>query len=358
MTTVSSNPVLQQIVSGEAPEDLMEMLLNKTLPFTEEEYLEALVYAGGYKGIKEKALALLKNIGETVKSSYVKRKEFDKQVFYYVLQEALKYKLESVVGAIILNQSAPVEHLIKIAQVGNTRHLEMLLENQIKLIAFPGILDEMGANPASTGFVKGKISEIREFYLQDSDLHDIEPDEVIEDVVATLREDGGKKEESESESNGHAESAVPAGGETPEDEAMTLLQKINSLNTSGRIKLALTGTKTDRMILVRDANKMVALAVVNSPKISEDEVLMIIKNKSVPGEVIASIASNREFCKNYTVMLELVNNPKTPVREAMSYIKKLHMRDLKHVSKDKNVSPVVRQLAVNFVRQKEGAKNR
>lgn len=351
MATVSKNPVLHQIVSGEAPEDLVDMLIARTLPFTEEEYLEALVYAGGYKGVREHALGLLKDIAETVKNSYVKRKEFDKQVFYYILQEALKYKTETVVGTIILNQCTPVEYLIKIAQVGTTRHLELLLENQIKLIAFPGILDEMEANASSNGFIKGKISEVRNFYLQDSDLHNIEPDEVIEDVVATIQEEGKVEEKSEAT----PDPSTPT-TEEAEDEAMTLLQKINSLNTSGRIKLALTGTKTDRMILVRDANKMVALAVVSSPKISEDEVLMIIKNKSTPGEVISNIASNREFCKNYSIMLELVNNPKTPVREALGYIKKLHLRDLKQVCRDKNVSPVVRQLATNFVRQKDGIK--
>jgi hypothetical protein len=50
----------------------------------------------------------------------------------------------------------------------------------------------------------------------------------------------------------------------------------------------------------------------------------------------------------------LVHNPKTPVKDALSFVKKLHIRDLQSVSRDKNINPVVRQLAINFYKQKTG----
>jgi hypothetical protein len=108
--------------------------------------------------------------------------------------------------------------------------------------------------------------------------------------------------------------------------------------------------------LVKDANKIVAQAVVESPKLTADEVVLLTRDKSVAGEIISKISRNREWVKNYTVMLELVHNPKTPVKDALGFVKKLHMRDLKLLTQDRNINPVVRSLAYNFFREKTKVK--
>ena len=97
---------------------------------------------------------------------------------------------------------------------------------------------------------------------------------------------------------------------------------------------------------------MVTQAVVESPKLTADEVVLITRNKSIDTEIIARIAKNREWIKNYPVMLELVHNPKTPVKNALGFVKKLYLRDLKLLSKDKNINPVVRNLIANFYKEK------
>jgi hypothetical protein len=97
-------------------------------------------------------------------------------------------------------------------------------------------------------------------------------------------------------------------------------------------------------------------AVLDSPKMADDEVLIHVRNLSLPGEIIAKIANNREWSKNYTIILALVENPKTPVSRAISFVKQLHLRDLKLLSKDRNISPVIRNLAQNLEKQKEKIK--
>jgi len=141
-----------------------------------------------------------------------------------------------------------------------------------------------------------------------------------------------------------------------QEKALTTLQEINAMTISERIKLALTGSKTQRMILVKDANKMVSAAVLESPKLGVDEISLLARNKSIAGEIIAKIANRRDWVKNYNVMYELIHNPKTPIKDALSFVKKLHMRDLQMIARDKNVNPVVRQLAMNFQKQKSGIK--
>jgi hypothetical protein len=72
----------------------------------------------------------------------------------------------------------------------------------------------------------------------------------------------------------------------------------------------------------------------------------------VAGEIIARVSQRRDWTKNYNVILELVQNPKTPIKDALSFVKQLHIRDLQLLSRDKNVNPTVRQLAMNYHREK------
>jgi len=109
-------------------------------------------------------------------------------------------------------------------------------------------------------------------------------------------------------------------------------------------------------LLIKDPNKLVQVAVLESPKMADDEALIHVRNLSLPGEIIAKIAANRDWTKNYTIILALVENPKTPVSRAISFVKQLHDRDLKRLAKDRNVSPVIRTLTENLVKQKEKVK--
>jgi hypothetical protein len=351
---VSKNPYVQQVADGTAKIELIEMILQKQMPFTDEEYLESLVFLLKDENHKITAVNLLKDIGENVKATYVDKAEANHRVAYYVMVEALNRKSLTVISKAIRNQSLPYEFLLKIAEHGDATMLEVLLDNQIKLIAYPEIMVKIEGNKHVTNFIKGKIKEIREFYLENVEVEEIPEDAVLEDVkeLIILEAEEEVKKEEKKEEEGEEEDFLLL--EQAEEKALTTLQEINRMSISDRIKLALTGSKTQRLILIKDSNKMVANAVVESPKIGIDEVALLARNKSVAGEIITKIARKRDWIKNYIVIYELVHNPKTPVKDALSFVKKLHIRDLQSVSRDKNINPVVRQLAINFYKQKTG----
>lgn len=350
---VSKNPLARQIVEGNAGRELFDMLLNKQLPFTEEEYLETLVFLLKDENYKIRAITLLNGIAETVKAAYMDKSEINHRVAFFIMLEALNRNDTSIISKAVRNQALPYEFLLKIAEKGNAAMLEILLDNQIKLIAYPEILDEIEKNSEATNFIKGRIQEIRAYYLESHEVAEIPKDAVIEDVKDFL---ALEKEEKPEEAAAEGEEDDLLTLEMVEKKALTALQEINALSISERIKLALTGTKTQRMILIKDPNKMVALAVLESPKLGVDEVSLLAKNKSIAGELIARIARRREWTKNYSIVMELVQNPKTPIKEALGFVKQLHNRDLQLISRDKNVNPVVRQLAMNFHKQKSGVK--
>ena len=145
----------------------------------------------------------------------------------------------------------------------------------------------------------------------------------------------------------------------PQDEQRgSVLQKIARLDIKGRIQLAMKGTKEERSILVRDGTKIVALAVLDSPKITDGEVEKFASQKNVLEAVLRYIPMKRRFAKNYAVIRNLVFNPRTPLDVALGLMKNLLTVDLKNLSGNKEVSETIRKLALRMFKQKIEPANR
>jgi hypothetical protein len=136
------------------------------------------------------------------------------------------------------------------------------------------------------------------------------------------------------------------------------VQKINRLDVKGRIQLAMKGNKEERSILIRDGTKVVALAVLEAPKISDGEVEKFALQKNVLEAVLRQIPLKRRFMKNYIVVRNLVSNPRTPLDLGLGLMKHLMTQDLKNISANKEVSETVRKLALKMYKQKLDAANK
>jgi len=137
-----------------------------------------------------------------------------------------------------------------------------------------------------------------------------------------------------------------------EERRDSTLQKIAKLDIRGRIMLAMRGSKEDRSILIRDATKLVAIAVLESPKITDGEVEAIALQKNVLEAVLRAIPMKRRFAKNYSIMRNLVQNPRTPLDLSLGLMKNLLIHDLKNLSGNKEVSDTIRKLALRMFKQK------
>ncbi len=135
-------------------------------------------------------------------------------------------------------------------------------------------------------------------------------------------------------------------------------QKINPLDVKGRIQLALKGNKEERSILIRDGTKVVALAVLEAPKLSDGEVEKFASQKNVLEAVLRQIPLKRRFMKNYIVVRNLVANPRTPLDLGLGLMKNLLVTDLKNISANKEVSETIRKLAMKMYKQKLDAANK
>jgi hypothetical protein len=144
----------------------------------------------------------------------------------------------------------------------------------------------------------------------------------------------------------------------PDVKRMNTVQKINSLDVKGRIQLALKGNKEERSILIRDGTKVVALAVLEAPKLSDGEVEKFASQKNVLEAVLRQIPLKRRFMKNYIVVRNLVANPRTPLDLSLGLMKNLLAPDLKNLSSNKEVSEMIRKLAMKMYKQKMEAANK
>ncbi len=138
-----------------------------------------------------------------------------------------------------------------------------------------------------------------------------------------------------------------------EKKAKTLFQLIQGMTVPEKINLAVKGDKEARTLLILDSNKMVQLAVIENPRVTESEVVNISRSRNVNEEVLRKIANNKEWSKLYQVRLALVNNPKTPVAVALRLVQTLRLSDLKTLASSKSVPSVVSSTARRMVMKKK-----
>jgi hypothetical protein len=138
----------------------------------------------------------------------------------------------------------------------------------------------------------------------------------------------------------------------PDEQRGSALQKISKLGITGRIQLAMKGTKEERSLLIRDGTKIVALAVLESPKITDSEVEKFANQKNVLEAVLRGITMKRRFIKQYAILRNLTFNPRTPIDVSLALVKHLMTADLKNLTANKEVSDTVRKIAMRMFRQK------
>lgn len=137
-----------------------------------------------------------------------------------------------------------------------------------------------------------------------------------------------------------------------ESEAEGMLKSLAKMKMVAKLRLAMKGDREVRNYLIRDPSRLIQLAILSNPRISETEITAIAHSKNVDEEVLRRLAANREWVKIYQVRAALAKNPKTPLPIAMKMVQTLMPQDLKIISKSKTVPNVIAQAAQRHLREK------
>lgn len=139
-----------------------------------------------------------------------------------------------------------------------------------------------------------------------------------------------------------------------DEQRLNLYQKIIKMSIPQKVRLAMVGNREARNILILDHNKAVVMAVLRSPKLTENDVFTYAQQRNLSEEVYKYIARNKNWIKNYAIKLALVNNPKTPLAVALRFLDHLQERDLKNLSRSKNISNVLAKAAAQLLLKRAG----
>jgi hypothetical protein len=306
-----------------------------------------------------------------------------------------------VVEAVIFNRATPDTALVILAQrTKDPAIIEAISLKQQSLIRAPGIIEAILANPSRTFEAERRASEVRqEFFEKQFGAQLIaEEQRARAEVEAAARADEEKRRqmfavegiedlirlglieegiddalitEYENEFGPFAESAPPPDEqlniqEIVEDihaaemtqitmDRMPVFQQIALMSIKDRVLLAIKGTREARLILVRDPNRLIASAVMRNPRLTENEVEYIASIKSVTEDVLRQIGMNRGWVKSYTVIHNLVRNPRTPIAIGLGFLNRIQTRDLRALALNKNIPDVIRQTSNRLYLKRSGS---
>lgn len=152
-----------------------------------------------------------------------------------------------------------------------------------------------------------------------------------------------------------SESADSADDDQPldEEEFQSKYKMAQIMGIAEKIKMALSGDKEWRSILVKDSNKLVSGSVIKNPRITEAEVLALVKSGIQNDEIMRLICTNKEWIKNYQIRKALVENNRTPIQAAMRFMTSLGDKDIAHLAKSKNISSVLSTQAKRLLLNKK-----
>jgi len=228
----------------------------------------------------------------------------------------------AVLNAMIKNKSCGAEHLVPIVPHLSTLDIQALMDELERVVDSKDLVSALEKSSSVTLEQKAQLNEL---------LSDETPDEAALALAA-------------------------ADLEMDEERRKTLLQQISAMTVAQRVKFAMKGAADARRVLIRDTNKVVQRAVLQSPRLTDQEVEAFASMTNLTDEILRLIGKSRSFRKNYSVVRNLLNNGKAPLDASMNLLPMLNPMDLKRLTMNKNVPETLRTTAVKLQRQRAETK--
>lgn len=399
---VSTNPVVAALIEGKAPRPAQVAAARGILPLPEADLLEVLVTfaRSDDQELSEYATASLRTQDDSMIGSALRAESTPLSALTYFAETAdVSAKAHE---AVIQNPRTPADSIAKLArETKNGNILELLSLNQQLLVQSPAILDAILTNQYKTAEAERRAAETkREFFEKERGTQQIASElraqgkeaaaEFIENAeftrdldemgmdmddalfLASMIEVSDDEiddswmgleyiEEFYEESDADRQAIVDKilgemkveGVDLP-SERISVLNRIMKMGMKDRVKLAMKGDREARNILIRDPNRIVAQAVVQNPRITEQEIEKIAAMRSVPEDILRKIANDRQWSRSYMIVHNLARNPRTPVASTMNILSRLQLRDLAALSKNKNISDAIRRQALRLSQARTG----
>ena len=219
-----------------------------------------------------------------------------------------------IADALAKNASCPASAVEKVAAHLSSAGIQALLDNLERLSSSAKLVDALAASPNANAEQRSTLAELRKGAPEAGELK-----EAVENAEADPQ------------------------------RRKTLLERMAKMTVLDRVKLALTGGREERIVLIRDPNKVVQRCVLQSPRVTDVEVESFASMTTLTMEILRIISNNRQWMKNYSIVKNLIFNSKTPLDITMHQLARLTPRDLKVLSMSKSVPETLRSMAAKMV---------
>ena len=394
----SANPVVRSLLEGKAPRPACMAAARGILPLPQNDLFEVLVRMAQSddKELSENAANTLSTMDDSLFETSVRSEEIAESVLLYIAhRDGLS---RPVYEGLLVNPKTPVsvvETLARSTTSGDV--LELISLNQQLLIQSRSVIDAIIANPHRSAEAARRASETKkEFFEKERGAQQIANElraqgkEAAAEFLESseLDESGLTAEEalfiaqmievSDSDTDDawlaleyleeiYEETAAQRQmivdkiiGEFRSEEMdmpserISIINSILKMGMKDRARLAMKGDREARNILIRDPNRVIVAAVVNNPRITEQEIEQIAAMRSIPEDILRQIGNNRQWSRLYPIVHNLARNPRTPIANVLTILSRLQLRDLANLSKNRNVSDAVRRQALRLSQARTG----
>jgi hypothetical protein len=268
-----------------------------------------------------------------------------------VLDQLIRVRdAEAVWSAVAAHPKVSDETLRVLAKNGSSVVQDIIITNQVRVLGCLEILDDLRSNTQVNQVVLRRVREFEEEFIQkvlaEQEAAAAAGPSVVEAIEALHAIGAHIPKE---DTMPYLLSDDPALEDAVKKSKQETHARLLKMKVSDRIICALRGTREERAILINSRNRLIQRSVLACPKLTDTEVEQFAASRSVAQEVIKAISSNRRWLRLYPVIIALAMNPKTPVYTAKSIIPRLTYRDKVRVSRDRNLSPVTRQIATKML---------
>ncbi len=223
-----------------------------------------------------------------------------------------------VADAMARNKNCGGEYLAHVARALSAESIQLLMEELERVSESPALAAALEHSSSVTAEQKALLHELRGHAIDHG---------ALAEAALEAEPDLGKRQ--------------------------TLLQRLATMTVAQRVQFAIKGGAEARRTLIRDSNKVVQRAVLQSPRLTDQEVEAFAAMSALTDEILRLIAKNRNFRKNYVVVRNLMNNPKTPLDVSLHMLPILNVLDLKRLCVNKNIPETLRSTAQKLHRQRQ-----
>lgn len=370
---------LQRNVDPASPLPMKMMAARGMVPAPPDQLIKVLyqLHLDPEEGVRQAAAKYVADLPEAILGNVVQN-----LALAVVLDWIADLRQDIVLQAVLLNRHAEDVTVARLAGSVDAGLCEVIANNQVRVLRSPVIIEQLYQNPNARMATVDKLIDLAERNKVDlsglaaiksamemaraAEARDASPGIAEDAFAAILKSEVAKAADDKvramkmdaDDSLTRSQRDRMREEEDDEDEKRavtgTIASQIAGMSIAQKVRLATVGSKEAINVLVRDANKLVHMAAIRSPRLQPSDIRKMASNKSMPDGVIKFIATNRDWTRHYDIMSALVQNPKTPMTDVMAFLNHLRVQELRDIARSRNVPAQVARMAKSLMEKRAG----